>query len=128
MAELANKYDRRITHGTWEAVRRAAPALLDAVTPAAAARFMSLLEHPRRFRAGVLHDLHEVGVLEKLIPAMVHARCLLQFNEYHKFTVDEHCLRAVEEAASLESDPRPWGRRVPFNFAEADIAFGAVDS
>ena len=57
----------------------------------------------------MLHDLHEVGVLEKLIPAMVHARCLLQFNEYHKFTVDEHCLRAVEEAASLESDPRPWG-------------------
>ncbi len=78
------------------------------MTPEAAARFLSLLEHPRRLGA-VLHDLHEVGVLEKLIPAMVHARCLLQFNEYHKFTVDEHCLRAVEEAASLERDPRPWG-------------------
>ncbi len=107
LAELAGKYDRRITHSTWEAVRRVAPSLSDAVTPVAAARFLLLLEHPRRLGA-VLRDLHEVGVLEKLIPAMAHARCLLQFNEYHKFTVDEHCLRTVEEAASLDRDPRPW--------------------
>src|SRR5690606_25678379 len=26
-----------------------------------------------------------------------HARWLLQFNRYHKYTVDEHCLRAVVE-------------------------------
>ena len=108
LAELANIYDKRIAHSTWEAIRRAAPALPDTVTPASAMRFLSLLEHPRRL-GELLHGLHEVGVLEKLIPALVHARCLLQFNEYHKFTVDEHCLRAVEEAASLASDPRPRG-------------------
>ena len=32
---------------------------------------------------------------------MKHARCLLQFNQYHKYTVDEHTLRAVSEAAEF---------------------------
>jgi [protein-PII] uridylyltransferase len=32
---------------------------------------------------------------------MKHARCLLQFNQYHKYTVDEHTLRAVSEAAGF---------------------------
>lgn len=49
--------------------------------------------------------LHELGYLEKLVPAMQHARHLLQFNQYHKYTVDEHSLRAVREAAAFaESD------------------------
>src|SRR6187200_1808074 len=29
------------------------------------------------------------------------SRSLLQFNQYHKFTVDEHCIRAVEESAGF---------------------------
>ena len=37
-------------------------------------------------------------MLEKIIPEFAHARCLLQFNQYHKYTVDEHSIRAVEEA------------------------------
>jgi len=37
-------------------------------------------------------------VLEKIVPPMKRARCLLQFNEYHKYTVDEHSIRAVEAA------------------------------
>ena len=49
----------------------------------------------RCFAAGqlgtLLRKLHELGVLEKIIPDLKHARCLLQFNEYHKYTVDEHC-------------------------------------
>ena len=49
----------------------------------------------------LLHQLHEAGVLERVIPEFAHARCLLQFNEYHKYTVDEHCLRAVERATDF---------------------------
>jgi [protein-PII] uridylyltransferase len=44
-----------------------------------------------------------MGVLEKIIPEFSHARSLLQFNQYHKYTVDEHCIRAVEEATRLVS-------------------------
>ena len=50
-----------------------------------------------------------MGVLERLIPEFTHARSLLQFNEYHKFTVDEHCIRAVEAATSFGETQTPWG-------------------
>jgi [protein-PII] uridylyltransferase len=48
-------------------------------------------------------------VLEKILPAMQHARCRVQFNDYHKYTIDEHSLRAVERAAEFRNDPRPIG-------------------
>jgi [protein-PII] uridylyltransferase len=60
--------------------------------------FHELLADPRHV-GEALRVLHELGVLEKIIPPMRHARGLLQFNQYHKFTVDEHCLRAVRLAA-----------------------------
>ncbi|MBI3358845.1 MAG: [protein-PII] uridylyltransferase [Nitrospirae bacterium] len=49
----------------------------------------------------VLRELHRLRLLEKIIPAFAHARALMQFNAYHKYTVDEHSFRAVEEAESL---------------------------
>jgi [protein-PII] uridylyltransferase len=33
----------------------------------------------------------------------------MQFNDYHKFTVDEHSIRAVEAATEFLSDPGPLG-------------------
>jgi len=60
--------------------------------------------------AELLRTLHELRVLERIVPAFAHARCLLQFNEYHKYTVDEHCIRAVEYAAGLVADAGPVGR------------------
>jgi len=51
-----------------------------------------------------LRGLHEAGLLEKFIPAFAHARGLLQFNQYHKYTVDEHCIRAVDQAAQWRTD------------------------
>jgi hypothetical protein len=67
------------------------------------------LSQPARL-GELLRNLHELGVLERLIPAFAHARSLLQFNEYHKFTVDEHCLRAVEAATSFADDPSGVGK------------------
>jgi [protein-PII] uridylyltransferase len=57
----------------------------------------------------LLRRLHELGVLEKIIPAFAHARSLLQFNQYHKFTVDEHCIRTVEEATQFAERPDTLG-------------------
>ncbi len=42
---------------------------------------------------------------------MKRARGLLQFNEYHKYTVDVHCLRAVEAATNFEERTGPIGDR-----------------
>ncbi|MBI3610686.1 MAG: [protein-PII] uridylyltransferase [Nitrospirae bacterium] len=48
-----------------------------------------------------LRDLHRFRILEQILPAFKRVRGLMQFNLYHKYTVDEHCLRAVEEAEKM---------------------------
>lgn len=108
LADLANLCDKPIARSTCEAIRRAVPALPDEITPATAQRFISLLSQPARL-GELLRSLHEMGVLERIIPAFAHARCLLQFNEYHKYTVDEHSLRAVEHATDFARDLGPVG-------------------
>ena len=74
----------------------AAPKCTDAMTAEISTAFVNLLAEQHAGEA--LRILHELGYLEKIVPAMRHARGLLQFNQYHKFTVDEHCLRAVKKA------------------------------
>ena len=108
LTDLANTYNKRIDHRTWEAVRPSVTKLSNDVTEEAADQFLSLLRMPNRL-GELLRELHETGILERLIPAMAHARSLLQFNEYHKFTVDEHCLRAVEAAIAFGEQQCPWG-------------------
>lgn len=101
LLELATLYDKRIDHETWQAIRstmmqRAPASVDDPLSPDVAKRFLSLLNQPARLGES-LRLLHELRVLEQIIPGMTHARGLLQFNAYHRYTVDEHSLRAVEE-------------------------------
>jgi [protein-PII] uridylyltransferase len=108
LCDVANLYDKPIHHETMEAIHEAVPKLSDEVDEAAAERFRSLLSQPARL-GELLRSLHAMGVLEKIIPDFAHARCLLQFNQYHKYTVDEHCFRAVEYAANLRLDQGLFG-------------------
>lgn len=109
LMDLANMYDKWIDTNTWMTIR-AAMEDIDRIeiTDETIARFLSVLSQPARL-ADILRRLHELRVLEKIVPGMRHARCLLQFNEYHKYTVDEHCLRAVECATEFLSDSGPLG-------------------
>jgi len=109
MADLANQYNEPIAPETWDAIRRIVPR--DGEPPSAEARrhFLSLLDNPARL-ATLLRDLHGTGVLERFVPAMARARGLLEFNQYHQYTVDEHCLRAVGFATRLLFDMGPLGR------------------
>lgn len=103
LMDLANLSDCRIEHRTWSAIREAMmknPTI--EVTSLAAEKFLALLSQPLHL-GDLLRRLHELRVLEKLVPAVAHARCLLQFNEYHKYTVDEHSIRAIESAANFRS-------------------------
>ncbi|MFM2093632.1 MAG: Bifunctional uridylyltransferase/uridylyl-removing enzyme [Planctomycetota bacterium] len=80
LMDLANLSDCRIEHRTWSAIREAmmkCPSI--EVTSLAAEKFMSLLSQPLHL-GDLLRRLHELRVLEKLVPAVAHARCLLQFN------------------------------------------------
>ena len=109
LVDLANRYDKPIAPDTWEVVRREAAGVSAEISPQACRHFRSLLSHPARLGES-LRGLHEVGLLERFIPAFAHARGLLQFNQYHKYTVDEHCFRAVEQATGFLSNPGPLGR------------------
>jgi len=106
LVELAMLYDLPIAGGTWEAVRAAWGAAApdsDAIDEATRARFLALFEQPGRLGAA-LRRLHDVALLERIIPEFAHARDLLQFNNYHKYTVDEHCIVAVEQANAFAAD------------------------
>ncbi len=109
MVDLANQHDVHIAAWTWEEIRREAPRLPPHLPPQASKHFLSLLAHPGRLGA-LLRDLHDVAILERFLPDFARARGLLQFNQYHKYTVDEHCIRAVEFAEQLLDDPGPVGR------------------
>jgi len=108
VVDLANLLDRPVAPDTWAAIRRHAPQVSEEITPEAIGHFRSLLACPSR-PGEMLRGLRDVGLLERMIPDFAHARGLLQFNQYHKYTVDEHCLRAVECAAALQADPTPLG-------------------
>jgi [protein-PII] uridylyltransferase len=110
LMDLSNRYRNRIDHRTWQAIRERmihGPQL--EYTPVAIERFLSLLSEPGRLGT-LLRRLHELRVLEKLIPPMAHARCLMQFNDYHKYTVDEHSIRAVECATQFLDNPDTVGQ------------------
>ncbi|HYO23618.1 MAG TPA: HD domain-containing protein, partial [Lacipirellulaceae bacterium] len=102
LVELTIREDKPLDHATTSALVLAAPEVSDEVTPAIAGRFMELLA-PAVAAGRAMRMLHELGYLEKIIPPMKHARCLLQFNQYHKFTVDEHTLQAIERAGEFAS-------------------------
>ena len=100
LVELAADENKPLDQPTYSTLLLAAPELPDEIPASVRQQFYDLLKHPRAV-GRILNLLHELGFLEKLVPAMRHARCLLQFNQYHKYTVDEHCLRSVNEAANF---------------------------
>lgn len=100
LVELAAEENKPLDQPTYSTLLLAAPEYPDEVSDEVRQQFYNLLKHPALV-GRILNLLHELGYLEKIIPAMKHARCLLQFNQYHKYTVDEHSLRAVSEAAKF---------------------------
>lgn len=101
LMQVANHYNRRIEHRTWRTIRQGMLRRTESpVGSEAIERFLRLISEPGRL-GEILRRLHELRVLEQIIPAMRHARSLLQFNEYHKYTVDAHCIRSVECAGSF---------------------------
>ena len=127
--ELGMLHGLPIDAASWEAVRAAAPGSTAAnddqaagtpPTPSSDAiqAFVGLLTPPPvaqlQWRTGLtnlLHRLHEAGWLERFIPGFAHARDLLQFNNYHKYTIDEHSILTLERCLALaESDD--WLGRV----------------
>jgi [protein-PII] uridylyltransferase len=69
-------------------------------TPEVGRVFLKILAAPEAV-AATLKAMHCAHLLEKLIPVFATLRGLMQFNQYHKYTVDEHTLLAVAKAEEL---------------------------
>ena len=77
-------------------------------SPAVSRRFREILSGPDAV-ADTLTLMHQARVLEKLVPAFARVRGLMQFNQYHKYTVDEHSLLAVKKVETLGKQPGTLG-------------------
>jgi [protein-PII] uridylyltransferase len=58
--------------------------------------------------AGVFRLMHETGVLGRLVPEWSRVTFLVQHDFFHKYTVDEHTLRAIDalDALARGQDPQ----------------------
>jgi len=70
-----------------------------------AKKFFGILREKRS--APVLRQMHELGVLGRYIPEFGAITCLIQHDLYHKYTIDEHCLRGVEALEELRETTVP---------------------
>ena len=77
-------------------------------TPEASRVFLKILSGSGAV-AATLDAMHRAHLLEKLIPVFAALRGLMQFNQYHKYTVDEHSLLAVGKAEALAMEPGVMG-------------------
>jgi [protein-PII] uridylyltransferase len=105
--DLARKHGVEVKPETLERVRRAVPTCV--ITPESRKLLLEILSDPQGLGL-LVRNLHRVGLLGRFIPAFEHARCLMQWNQYHKYTVDEHSIRALESATFRLTDPGPVGQ------------------
>ena len=101
--ELSMLYKVPIEPTNWTALRQLIAKENPPVTSQVRQRFLGFFSAVSPI-GPALRRLHELRLLERLMPAFAHARGLLQFNNFHKYTVDEHCLLAVEKASELDVD------------------------
>ncbi|ACD82822.1 [protein-PII] uridylyltransferase [Candidatus Methylacidiphilum infernorum] len=66
------------------------------------ARNLVRLIFSRKGQVGeICRQMHEIGLLGKLFPEFAPLRCLVQHEFFHRYTADEHTLRALEVIDSL---------------------------
>lgn len=71
--------------------------------------FCQILARPE-FLSPLLRSMFKCGILDIVIPQFAHARGLLQFNQYHSYTVDEHTLKTIEAIEKFHTEDSFLGR------------------
>lgn len=98
----AQRHNVRVGEGTRQLIRELLVTMAPDVAASAAMRdaFFAILKWKQRV-AQTLREMHEVGVLEWLLPEFGRLRWRTQRDLYHVFTVDEHTLHGVAEMERL---------------------------
>jgi [protein-PII] uridylyltransferase len=93
------------------ALEEAAPILEEEVwraSPELRAVFLSILRSLGRV-ATTLRRMHDTGVLGAYLPEFEALTCLVQYEHYHRYTVDQHSLLALEALEGLAPGQGPDG-------------------
>lgn len=70
--------------------------------------------------ATALRVMHETGLLPAMFPEWRNIFCLVVPDFYHRYTVDEHTLVAIEKLSKLASSENPAERRVTEILSEVE--------
>jgi [protein-PII] uridylyltransferase len=74
----------------------------------------------RRGQVGpVIRNMHEIGFLGKLLPEFGRLTCLVEHDHYHKYTTDEHTLKALEVLDQISSSQLP--QEIPYQKVLSEI-------
>jgi [protein-PII] uridylyltransferase len=77
-----------------------------------------------------LRAMHQAGVLVMLLPEWAAVECLVIRDFYHRYTVDEHTLHAIETLTALRGSAEPALRRLADLYSEVDdpglLAFALI--
>ncbi len=75
-------------------------------SPEASRAFLSLLRRPGRL-VPTLRPMHETGFLGRFLPEFDRITFLVQHDFYHRYTVDEHTLKALEALDDVATSKHP---------------------
>lgn len=101
-------YNLPLSAGVIEAIKDTVPEDPGNLSETEASLFRDILSSTSTL-GPILRQMFDCRLLDYLIPQMSHTRCLLQFNQYHSYTVDEHTLLAIETLTGFEKDDSPVG-------------------
>lgn len=103
--DIAQSQQLKIDTHLLEEIHRHLDAVSDEAfrTPEVSRVFLRILSGPWPV-AATLEAMHRVHLLERVLPVFSTVRGLMQFNRYHKYTVDEHSLLAVARAEGFSQD------------------------
>jgi len=89
-------------------------------SPEAAAAFIELLK-PLGSVSTTLTDMHETGLLGRYIPEFRTLTFMVQHDYYHRYTVDQHTLKAIEALDALAASGPPGGANGKANSLRAAL-------
>ena len=92
-------------------------------SPEARDLFLRILSRKQR-AADTLRAMHELGVLGAYLPEFGETTCLVQYDIYHVYTVDEHTLVGLEKLEGLHrADPSSTMRRIYESLERRELLF-----
>lgn len=74
-----------------------------------------------RFGGRIITLMHETAILEKIIPEFAPLTCLVEFDTYHEYTVDQHTLLALQAMDELIEESDDLIQRIYLRLNNKDV-------